>query len=276
MRNLAFTSTLKIANHNRSYSAENPITSGNFLSVTELRSSPEVINTHTYNGIYYGFFYGNLTALDNNSFLHYKAESLNAGAWCLGIKIRQTTSFTTLDIVEGQHFDTGIPAVNNVYSTAVLPKPDGTCMIAWYFNKKAGFESTSTFFLNKVETPLQSYPVAPPTSRLLPVNVIFTPNTPAGFKLGTLWAGFDQNITRANFDQILANWTGKIPYFLGRFGEHPLGGLPAATYINCAEELVRDKPIEAYYAATGTVDITYDYSPFRVASIPDQIGLDWK
>ena len=270
MRNLSFSSNLKIANHNRSYRTLAPVTNGNFLSLMDLRSTPEVIAVHTYSGVYYGVFYGDISSLSNGEYyIHYKSEGRTATNWCIGVRVRVSSNILVLEFIEGLWQTTGLPSASYSFSTASLVKPSGWCKIAWYFTAKPGLENTSCFWINNVEMPLSNHKTGPATSKLLNTSFIMSPGTPAEYKMGTLWAGFDYATEKADFEAIMARWTGKIPYFMGRFGEHPLGGTAATTYINCSEESVRDRPIEAYYITTGTVDLAYDYVPFQVAAITD-------
>lgn len=282
MRGLGFTSINKVVCHNRFYTVSDPVNLGSYLGVTDYRASADALRQHTYKGVYYGIWYGNLSTIANYGFmLSYASESFLNDVRCIGVRARPAAVGVsmTLDIVDGTFDPSGHPSpLRGIYATTPFNIPTLNCMVAWYFETKtqAGQPNTSSFWLNKVEIPMDNKPNPgdPDIETFMPSNVIMPALTPVGSRLGMLWAGFEETVTKAQFQSILDNWTGATPYLLGRYGEWPLGGIPSKTYINCSEPVIYDRAFEAYYAPAGTVDYVYNYNTFTVPDISTIYGFD--
>ena len=273
-----FNSIYKTVCHNRAHVTTGAVAPGSYLAVTDFRNNASAIKQHTYEGVFYGITYVDISNAGTQEFmLFYACESLASGVKTIGMRVRPTGGNNMLlELTEGTFDPTGTPHPLTLFSSNYpIPIPAGYCQIAWYFNGNVGLGNTSAFWMNRVEiSSLNSYPVGPATSTYFPSSVIMSAETPNDYKLGMLWAGFEKTINKAKFQEILMNWTGPNPYFLGRRGEYPLSGLPSKSYINCSESIIKDLAIEGYYSPAGTVNVIQSSEIVTVETIPDYYGFD--
>lgn len=216
------------ANYSRRADAE--ITPGNFLVATTL--TPNLTPYCVFKNIYAGVAYVSLPP-GTSANIHYTRADISNSSVGINLAVNDF-GMATVTIWRGFVSSDGTVArqASVTHATPIQTNADGWIKIAWLWNTEQSKVTDTRIFINNTFVSIGSLPYENVTDIPMNHNYIFTPGTPAGYKLGMLWATFSTRMTPEIITQISDEHGFRTPYFMGRFGEYPLME-PAQCYVNC-------------------------------------------
>jgi hypothetical protein len=207
------------------------------------------VTVKNFTNIYSGIAWVKINA---NSTAYIHSAKANANNQAVGIGItRSGTNAITVFMYRGTIAGNGgITETFRVFNSTPVTATGGWVKIVWLFNTTQANSNSDRIFINNNSQTLNAFTYEAAVNYSMVQSIIFGPGTPVGFKIGTLWVTMSSLMTPTLIQGINNNWGSEAPFFLGRYGEYPLGDM--AYCYSCGNDATPyNYPNRSYYVQNG-------------------------